>query len=319
MKFRSFDRVLLVFACLCVFGFMFLPLVLLSDYAGLNDLNGDGTGKGEEEVAVGLAVIIRTTARRLLRTGAQNVLRTTFAAFTRTSARTFTRRIVRAMLRPLTLVLAGMLKRNRPGVSAESTQYHPLVAYTLGSVSLFVSFYVILRLVSDETVSAVTGGLDPILASVLAAVPLTFYFVLTRISGKIFGVQVFYKTEFDGLLLQAYFTGAMSFMPLTTDVDYVGAPKAKTKVATVAILGLLIIHLSLYFGGIQSGSQMLTFLSGTTLLYAFVFSFPLQPLDGEHLWRQSKMLWFAVWLPIMIAFVSNLPPGLATIFNARSP
>lgn len=312
MKSRSFDRLLLIFAIVGLLGLMFLPLLLLSDYSGLEDLTG-GDSKGEEEVAVGLAVIIRTTARRLLRTGAQNVLRTTFAAFTRTSARTFTRRIVRAMLRPLTLVIAGMIKRNRQGAAGPATQYHPLVAYALGSVSLFLSFYIILRLLSPENANTVTGGLDPILASVLAAVPLTFYFILTRAAGAMYGVQVYYKTELDGLLLQAYFTGATSFMPLTTDVDYVGTPLAKTKLATVAILGLLGIHLILFVAGRYYDSQLLLFLSGSTLLYAFVFSFPLQPLDGEHIWRRSKLLWLAIWAPIMIAFVTNLPAGLATI------
>ena len=43
------------------------------------------------------------------------------------------------------------------------------------------------------------------------------------------------------------------------------------------------------------------------LIYAFVYSFPIPPLDGKDIWDFSRLLWFAVWSLCIIAFVLRLP------------
>ncbi len=71
---------------------MVAPLVAIQVYGATTEgLDKAGTG----EVTVGIAVILRATARRLLRGASSNVMRTTAGALGRTSARAFVRRMVK--------------------------------------------------------------------------------------------------------------------------------------------------------------------------------------------------------------------------------
>jgi hypothetical protein len=78
----------------------------------------------------------------------------------------------------------------------------------------------------------------------------------------------------------------------------------------VVTLGLALIHYLL--GGIASlsGLQLLDQLGGFVLLYAFVFSFPLKPLDGGHIYEWNRGIWFVSWAVVVVSFLSNLPDVL---------
>lgn len=294
---------------------MFAPLFAIHAY-GASSIAGGRPAVGE--VTVGLAVILRATARRLLRGASTNLMRTTAGALGRTSARAVTRRFVKftgrvflgsAVQESVDGEGGGPGARSHDGVGAQA------LALGIGFVALCLSFLGVLRVVSPEIVADLRAAseLDVLEMVPLAGVPLLAYAAIHRLWARRLGVRVRYRTEIDGLLLQGYFTGAGSFLPLTTDVDYEGDEEAKRELALRSILSLFALHLVLFWGGDRFGSRHLVFLGSMFLIYCFVYCFPIRPLEGSFVWARSKLQWALLTLPILAAFLIWLPPSFGEI------
>jgi hypothetical protein len=304
-----FERGANVVAWASVIGLLFLPLYLIHAYS-TTTLSVAVAHKAE--ATVGIGVLLRATARRLLRTGASTMWR----AFSRATARTFTRRLVRTTVRPLLgLVTRGVLAddaadgANEGGVDLEPPAQPMPVALGLGFVGLAASFWGILAMISPEQLGAVTenGSVSVWFASVLAGAPLILYSVLTYFAAHRFGVEARFNTGIDGLLLQAYFTGAGSYLPMTTDVVYHGNEDKQHWVAALPLAGLFVAHLVLLGLSLAMDSFVLEFASSTFLIYVFVYSFPISPLEGYDIWKKSKLMWLAFFAPILASFALTLP------------
>ena len=48
-----------------------------------------------------------------------------------------------------------------------------------------------------------------------------------------------------------------------------------------------------------------SFVAAMMLVYAFVFAFPLHPLDGKEIWDFSKLLWLLLFGLCMAAFLNR--------------
>ena len=287
---------------------MFLPMFVIYMYDVSIDINKDAPG----EVTVGLIVILRATFRRLLRGLSVNIMQTTVGTFGRTSARTVTRRFVKFVGR----VLFGSILQDSVGEEEGKPQQKPKIpeysflrqlgSLILGFIGLCLSFWGILHVIPAEKVEILVAskGLSEPEAVVLAGIPLLAYALIHTAFGRIFGVRTTYRTEVDGLLLQGYFTGAGSFLPMTTDIEYYGEEKAKCKLAVGALLGMLSLFGLFYVAGEAMDMGALNFLSSMFLIYCFVYCFPIEPLEGHIIWSNNKLLWAAVTLPILLAFMN---------------
>ena len=72
-------------------------------------------------------------------------------------------------------------------------------------------------------------------------------------------------------------------------------------------------HFALALAAKTSGLDSVELAAMAVLVYAFVFSFPLTPLEGHHLWKRSKLLWLVVWLPILVVFTQDIPESFALV------
>lgn len=290
----------------------FAPMILISLYG--EKLNIERSSAGE--VTVGIAVVLRATARRFIRGASSNMMRTTVGAFGRTSARAATRRFVKFAGR----LFFGSMVQEAAADEGEVQERGPLaqaVSLGLGYAALCLSFFGILEVVGrthPEHVAELLGGgaLTELEAVLLAGVPLLVYAGLHQVVGRLLSVRASYRTEIDGLLLQAYFTGAGSFLPLTTDVEFTGTERAKRRLAMCSILGMFAIHVILMAASPAEGSA-LEFLGAMFLVYAFVYVFPIKPLEGHFIWASSKLQWLLVAAPILYAFLSWLPAHFGEI------
>lgn len=289
------------------------PLVLIFVYE--SDLRDRGESSSEG-VTVGIAVLIRATARRFMRSASSGLMRTTVGALGRASARAAVRRGVKAAMR---VVASSLVRRDEPEeveVSERSEKPGSAVAaLSIGFVALALSFYGVLQVASEEARNLVLRGgqLGVVEASVLAGVPLLVYAGFHNALGRVFGVKISYSTELDGLLLQGYFTGAGSFLPMTTDVEYAGTANSKSNLAVVSLLLMLVVHVALVLIGGSVGSDRMEFLGTLFLVYAFIYVFPISPLEGQFVWRRSKLLWLSVALPILGAFLFLMPREFAEV------
>jgi hypothetical protein len=289
---------------------MFLPLVAIWwMYASPEHMSGSF------KATVGIAVVVRATARRL----SQGLLRSTLGAFTRTAFRTITRRITRIAVRQLAVLTMATVFRQasselrNESQDEDSPEQNPWLAIGSGFLALFASFYGILLILGPETTAIVVRGMPLWLASLLVAAPILLHAAVTAATARMAGVPVAFRTQLDGLLLQGYFTGAGSFLPLTTDIEYRGSDSANARVATITLLAQLAIHFGLALAARATGLYALQFAAAAVLVYCFVFSFPLPPLEGYHLWKRNKLLWLAVWLPVLVVFTQDIPDTFAAV------
>ncbi len=318
MKDTSFERLNLALAVTCLGVCVFVPLVVISwGHAGSLELSTRASG----EVAVGIAVILRATARRWLRASSRHLLRSTVGTYSRASARTVTRRAVKYSGR----LLAGLLVRERGKLTPEQETEHASQngaarlqsagSLLLGFLALSLSFRGVLARQSPADLLELTqhGQLSLPLASLLGGAPLLVYAAVATLAGRVGGVRVRFQTALDGLLIQGYFTGAGSFLPMTTDVEYSGSERNKTWVAAVTLAALYLAHLLLGFAAHATGAYVFLFAGTLFLTYCFVFSFPIRPFEGYHLWARSRWLWLIFWLPILASFIGTLPASFAAL------
>lgn len=275
--------------------------------------------------SVGIAVILRATLRRLFRSGSRSVLQTAVGTVMRASARTMTRRIVRVSVKSLAMFLGRSAVESTdddaPSKNAPHTQ-NPIVALALGFVVLMASLAGVIYLIDLEQENLATeplrsagvlGDMPMAVGVFLGALPLPLYGLLLLAAAPIVGASVKLRTSWEAVLLQAYFTGSGSYLPLATDSEIDGPPWARTRLAFVSLGGLFALHLICTAVGNATGSYAIEYLGAMFLLYAFVFSFPIAPLDGYYIWAQSKLLWAVTWLPLLLCFIWNLPASLHDI------
>jgi hypothetical protein len=295
---------------------MFLPLVLVSLYRpGDVPLSLQQAGG----VTVGIAIILRATTRRLFRAAARSVMRSTVSTLSRASARTFTRRFVRLVMHSL----FGIVTRNASGepgggsvaADAEYSAGRSMLALAVSIGALAFSFWGVLQLLGPANTAALTvqRGLSVPLACLLATAPIICYALVMLVVARSMHLRIRFAAELDALLLQAYFTGAGSFLPMTTDFEYDGNEGQRARLAGISLGALFLVHVVLYVLSAMMGSYPLKFASAMFLIYCFVYAFPLKPLEGHDLWKRSKLLWTCAFAPIFVAFVFFFPEELTAI------
>ena len=286
---------------------LFVPLLIIHRYQSNDPL----AVASAAEATVGIGVVVRATARRLLTTAASSLMRTGIVTLTRASARTFMRRMIRVSVRTVFGALArDVAHTNEDLVDADpNTHQHPLIALALGFGGLWLSFWFVLTLLTPAQSTSVllAPALSPVLAATLAALPVVVYAFLAYLSARKQGTSVGYTTAIDGLLLQAYFAGSGSFLPVTTDLQYTGDGKQRMWASFSALGGLFLIHLLLSILWIWTDAYAVLFASTMFLIFCFVHSFPIRPLEGHDIWRESKVAWLALWVPIALSFFLSLP------------
>lgn len=152
-------------------------------------------------------------------------------------------------------------------------------------------------------------------AAALFVLPLWFvYFVQSGVARRL-GVPLRHETGIDGGLIQLYFAGAFSFMPLSSDVIIRGTTAERGRISLAGILIPMAVSIALWLIWKLSGETMHPVLlaSDAFLIYPMVQCFPLDPLDGIRLFRWHKGIWLAVFVFVMGTFVFMGSEGLKNV------
>jgi hypothetical protein len=311
MKTATIDRSLTYFASVTVVLFVALPLVAVSAYIAEPK---DSMSPGAVEATVGVGVILRAVAQRLFRAGASNVVRLTFGTMTRTIARTAVTRTIRIFIRSS----AGSVAKDLMGRDGESVQVAPrasLTAIIYGLIGTAFSFWGVLLFTSMTVVEQLHDelGLSVGFMILAALIPLVYLCLACLLATRLFHTTTSFLTGLDGLLIQAYFTLSGSFLPMTTDFEFHGSPRAKSFSSLFAIFLMMFAFGVLRVLGAQLGDSSLVFASAMFLTYLFVYSFPVKPLLGFNIWRHSKLLWLCMFIPILAAFLFVFPQSVAAL------
>jgi len=309
------ERTLRVGVILLTGVLLFVPLIAV----GLISRSSPAPAVEENvEAAVGVAVILRAATHRTVTAAIGGALNTTVSTAVRAGSRAVLQRLVRTTILTIVAVFSlAIPRRYRPRIwDAQSRFKLNSLSIGIGAVAMMIACYGVLSGVGPGLTAV--GGEEVVppllLASAIGAMPLIVYAASHAVTSRIWSVKVDFTTSLDGLLLQAYFTGAGSFLPLATDIDCEGESGDCMRVAAVGIGSLFAVHLSLaawvIFGG---GGSTVEFASAMALLYAFVFVFPVRPLPGSRIWSHSRGVSVAITVPIIVSFYLLIPEGLAVI------
>ena len=287
-----------VLALVSVVLCMLLPMLLIRNLTAASPISSSGANG-----AVGATVALGA----LFRSGGRTMLRSTMMGAARTMARALTRRIVRSFL-PMMVRLFLPAFRSSALESFELRKEQPLwVAMLLGAGTLGLSFYAVVHMSDATEQQALLSGLSLTSMAALATIPLVLHFTMFSLIGRRLGVKTTLSTDIDGILLQAYFTGALSYLPLASDVELEGDTRSKAICAAAVLTGFMVTYTVISLAGQWLNSPVLTGCGSQILLYAFVLSFPLPPLDGSDVWAHSRWGWLAIWLAILLTFLGRMP------------
>ena len=241
----------------------------------------------------------------IFRSNSRNFLKSTFMSAIRTALRTWIRRMVRLALPILLRVFLPLLSTKKKKNSEEIHQPIGLALF-LGFVALWCSFYGVITLHTSVSTEVLFGFSLGVCATMAATTYLLHALLLWGFSHK-YETKFRVGTSIEGLLLQGYFTGALSYLPLASDLSIEGLPKNRFDTHMWTIMTMLLGSFVLHAVGDYFTIPLLLALATHMLLYVFVISFPLKPLDGSGLFAYSKRMWFLIFVLVMLCFLLNMP------------
>lgn len=144
----------------------------------------------------------------------------------------------------------------------------------------------------------------------IGIVPLWLIYLVQAGVARKLGVLLRHETGIDGGIIQLYFAGAASFMPLTSDVDVEGTTAQRGQVSLVGLLAPTVVAAGIWGAWKATGNPWVLLVADLFLIYPMVQVFPLKPLDGSDVWAWSKWAWFAAFGVVMSAFILLGSEGL---------
>ena len=148
---------------------------------------------------------------------------------------------------------------------------------------------------------------------VIVVLPLWFMYFTQWTVARRYNKVLRHETGVDGGIIQLYFAGAFSFMPLTSDVIVDCDPKVRSAVALAGIFPTTFLAILLWFLAKLSGGGLLLFCAEAFMLYPMVQCFPLKPLEGGYVWRYSKKIWAVMFFVVMAMFMLFASEGLNNV------
>ena len=292
-----------VIAILVVGTFLVAPMFIIKELTtDTVDLSSSATA------TVALGTVLRSNGR--------NLIRSTFMSAVRTALRAITRRVIRSILPTLLRLFLPAFRtstqRSLEEIEAANPQPLPL-AMGLGLVVLASSFYWVVELNSEVSIDQLSPGFSLFVFSLLAATTVIFHYSIMFWVGLKTNVTVSMRTSIDGILLQAYFTGAQSYLPLASDMELTGSLEDKAKCSNITLLALLGLSLLMDSIGTLFFAPVLKIWGAHLLLYVFVISFPLKPLEGSDIFAVSKGMWLLTFLLVLLTFLFNMPEAFYAI------
>lgn len=282
-----------VLAVLSVLMFMVLPMFLVRGY----EPQPTDTDISGVAATVALGAMLRTSGR--------SVLRSTFMSAARTMTRALTRRVVRSFLPMMMRLFLPAFRLSALEGDIPERKHQPLWwALLLGMSTLSLSFYGVVLVSQDADL---LGDLSILTVSCIAVLPLLLHFGLFYVIGRMTNVKLELRTDIDGVILQAYFTGAGSYLPLASDIELDGSVRDRGICAAGVLSGFLFVYAIFEFIGTLSGSHIMHNCAAQVLLYTFVLSFPLPPLDGSDVWAHSPLAWLLLWVATLLIFLGRMP------------
>lgn len=132
-------------------------------------------------------------------------------------------------------------------------------------------------------------------------IPLFVYVLAQKAVANILKVKHLLLCPFDAILVQFYFAGAVSFLPLSNESRLHGNRQQNGLIGLAGSCALLLLALALRIPKLPD----IEVLRSICLLFLLISAFPIKPMDGSYIWGWSKPVSLIVFL-IAIEFTALL-------------
>lgn len=292
-----------IIAVIAVGTFLVLPMFVIKHVT-----SQDAVLEGSATATVALGTIFRSNSR--------NVLKSTFMSAVRTGLRAMTRRLVRSFLPMLLRLFLPAFQTSTSKNLKELEKENPqplMLAMGMGFIVLACSFYGVVYFHPNVDTATFQQGFSLVTLAILASSTLIVHYLVMVVSGIKNDVTVSLRTSMDGIILQAYFTGACSYLPLASDVELNGTQENRAKCSAMALILMLAISLFIDSVGYLISFPILEVWAAHILLYVFVISFPLKPLEGSDVFSYRKDWWGLIFIGVLLSFLLNIPESFYAI------
>jgi hypothetical protein len=160
------------------------------------------------------------------------------------------------------------------------------------------------------------GWGSPVLwwGGLLFVLPVGLTFAIARALMRRAGGDAALSTGAESGLVQLYFAGAFSFMPLAADLHLQGADDTRGKAVLAGLSACLGVSFACWaLWRWAGGNSWLLFTADAFLLYPLVQCFPLRPLDGHAVWKWRRKSWAMLFLVVMVGFLFTASEGLKRV------
>ena len=140
-------------------------------------------------------------------------------------------------------------------------------------------------------------------------IPLSVYVLAQKAAARFFKVKHLLLCPLDAILVQFYFAGAVSFLPLSNESRFFGNRQKNGLIGLAGSCALIVLVLLLRIPDLPD----IEVLRGICLLFLLISAFPVRPMDGNYIWRWSRLVSLAVFviaLEFMVLFGSEVMAGM---------
>lgn len=274
-------------------------------------------------VGILFRIFFRTGIRVGIRTGVRSGIRTGVRSGIRTGVRETLRHHIRPLFGENEHKNSWLYRSLFPDRSDVSQQH--LSAEIIRVVSTYAvllatfAFVALVKMGSPNGSNPYSAGERLIPDALALFCVLIFFYTIEKIYVEIIENEDyrFYMTP-DGVLIQVLFALGLSFLPLTHDSECSGEKKVRAHMGLVGIGGLLILAL-LSAGALEvlgSGTPVsialcLSGISDFAVLFALLFSFPIQPFEGADIYSWNRIIGILTFLFCLVVAAFGISEGLA--------
>lgn len=136
-------------------------------------------------------------------------------------------------------------------------------------------------------------------------IPLGVYVLAEKGAARALKIRHLLLCPADAVLVQFYFAGAVSFLPLANESRLYGSDRQNGLASLSGTVALLLLVLALRLVS-APGIDILTLVS---ILFLLISTFPIKPMPGNYLWRWSKAVSLVAFL-LSLEFIALFGSGV---------
>jgi len=280
------------------FALMVLPIAILSFAWGAAMPLGASAGFETGIVLVAFSAVVARVATRAF-------FRVLIESVARVLSRGFSRLFVSSLAKNEAYVEPGILKMQSASILHRARIIDRLRAKG-GVLSLQIVSFALCWLALGASLAVTIFfkyGRVEWLSFIYVLAPLAVYVLAEKSAAGILGIRHVLLCPPDAVLVQFYFAGAVSFLPLANESHLYGSERQNGLVSLAGTASLVLLVPAILV--LAPGLELMSLVS---LLFMLISTFPIKPMAGNYIWKWNKAISLFAFL-LALEFIALFGSG----------